>query len=201
MDVTVLIRCYNQEQYLYDCVRRLDGHKYVILSDYPKLGKRARLNQAIKGVDTEWIAFNDADDMSMPDRFNFQENESYFDLIYTNYFTLSKSGCVYTYAKSFDRNLLKEENYIPFSTIIVKTEIAKQCLFSYDVVGNGEDWIWLNDVANITNKFHYVPRVTMIYRSHKPPYGRIPVYRKIKRILWQNKVRRIINARTKTILD
>jgi len=202
MDVTVLIRCYNQEQYLYDCVRRLDGHKYVIFSDYPKLGKRARLNQAIKEVDTEWIAFNDADDMSMPNRFsNFGLNWDNIDLAYTDCYTLSKRGVNLLRSAKFSKTMLAHKNYIPFSTIIVRRGVAMRCLFEMDVDGNGEDWIWLNDVANTTRRITHIPYPTMIYRDFKPPYGRIPVYRKIKRILWQNKVRRIINARTKTILD
>ena len=202
MDVTVLIRCYNQEQYLYDCVRRLDGHKYVILSDYPQLGKRARLNEAIKGVDTEWIAFNDADDMSMPGRFDMLEFwAKKYDLIYSDCYTLSKKGVTYTRSQKFDRELLKKKNYIPFSTIIVRTELARMQPFEIGVEGNGEDWIWLNYIAERSTRFYYRNWPTMIYRDFKPPYGRIPIYRKIKRILWQNKVRSIINARTKTILD
>ena len=201
MDVTVLIRCYNQEQYLYDCVRRLDGHKYVILPDYPNLGKCARLNAAIRKVDTEWIAFNDADDMSTIERFDYLPLLAGIDLLYSDYLSLDKTGTTYIKSRKFDRELLKRKNYIPFSTIIVRTEIARQCSFNIDVGGNGEDWLWINSVADITQRFTYIPFVTMIYRNHKPPYGRIPVYRKIKRILWQNKVRSIINARTKTILD
>ncbi|HUV81527.1 MAG TPA: glycosyltransferase family A protein [archaeon] len=202
MDVTVLIRCYNQEQYLYDCVRRLDGHKYVILSDYPQLGKRARLNEAIRKVDTEWIAFNDADDMSLPDRFGMHEFwAKKYDLIYSDCYILSKTGVTYTRSRKFDRELLKKKNYIPFSSIIVRTELARMQRFETDVEGNGEDWIWLNFIADRTTRFYYRNWPTMIYRDFKPPYGKIPVYRKIKRILWQNKVRSIINARTKTILD
>ena len=197
MDVTVLIRCYNQEQYLYDCVRRLGDNKYEILSDYPQTGKRARLNEAIRKVDTEWIAFNDADDMSMPDRFNsFGLNWDNIDLAYTDCYTLSKKGVNLLRSVKFSKTMLAHKNYIPFSSIIVRAKIAKQCLFEMDVDGNGEDWIWLNDVANTTHRIAYIPFPTMIYRDFNPPYGRIPVYRKIKRILWQNKVRSIINART-----
>jgi len=195
MDVTVLIRCYNQEQYLYDCVRRLDGIKYVILSDYPNMGKRSRLNAAIRQVDTEWIAFNDADDMSTIFRFDYLPHTAGVDLFYSDCLSLDKTGTKYIKSRKFDRELLKKENYIPFSSIIVRTEIAKKCRFDADVDGNGEDWIWLNDVANITRQFAYIPFVTMVYRK-SPEYGRIPIYRKMKRILWQRKVRRVINART-----
>ena len=196
MDVTVLIRCYNQEQYLYDCVRRLGDNKYEILPDYPKQGKCLRLNAAIQRVDTEWIAFNDADDMSLPIRFSgFDKNWDNIDLFYSDCYVLSPKGTTMYWSEKFNRERLRKKNYIPFSSIIVRTEIAQRCKFM-SVDGNGEDWIWLNDVANITNRFTYVREPTMIYRDFNPPYGRIPGYRKIKRILWQRKVRSIINART-----
>lgn len=196
MDITVLIRCYNQEQYLYDCIRRLGDNKYVILSDYPNYGKCKRLHDAIQRANTEWIAFNDADDMSLPNRFDYLPNTSEVDLFYSDYLSLDKNGTTYIKSRKFDRELLKRKNYIPFSTVIIRTEIARQCSFNIDVGGNGEDWIWLNAVANITNRFTYVPFVTMIYRNFKPPYSKIPFVRKIKRILWQKKVRSVINART-----
>ena len=195
MDVTVLIRCYNQEQYLYDCVRRLGDNKYMILSDYPNMGKCARLNAAIRQVNTEWIAFNDADDMSTLERFDYLPILAGTDLFYSDYLSLDKTGATYMKSRKFDRELLYRRNYIPFSTIIVRAAIARQFKF-VSVDGNGEDWIWLNDIANITDKFTYIPFATMIYRNFKPPYGNTPVYRKIKRILWQRKVRSIINART-----
>jgi len=196
MDVTVLIRCYNHERYLYDCVRRLRNQKYVILDDYPPSGKRERLNIAIQNIDTEWIAFNDADDMSMEYRFELESFLRDTDLIYTDYYTMSKKAFGYCKSRHFDKELLKKENYIPFSTIVVKTEIAKRVPFEVDVNGNGEDWIWLNDVAKITDRFYYIPKPTMIYRNFNLPYGNIPIYGKIKRILYKRKVRKVINART-----
>ena len=154
MDVTVLIRCYKQEQYLYDCVRRLGDVLYRILSDYPQMGKRKRLNEAIQEVTTEFIAFNDADDMSTLDRFhNIPDN---VDVVYSDYYELSES-CRLVKSREFDRELLKQENYIPFSTIIIRTELAQQVPFEADYKGNFEDWIWLNNIAQKTDKFSYRP--------------------------------------------
>ena len=200
MDVTVLIRCYEQEQYLFDCTRRLGTNSYVILDDYPKLGKCERLNRAIPEVTTKWVAFNDADDMSLPARFGWMMDvaklknidTSKVDLFYTDCYMLSKKGVSYYTAGKFDRERLKRDNYIPFSTIIVRTEVAKKFKF-IDVENKGEDWIWLNRIAK-DHKIQYIDDLaTMIYRNYSHPYGRVPILRKLKRIIWQRKVREVIN--------
>ena len=193
LDVTVLIRCYNQEQYLFDCIRRLRGHKYEILADYPRLGKCARLNFAIANCDTEWVAFCDADDMSQYLRFSIDSIIGDADLIYSDCYILNKKGVYYYKAGGFNIERLKQNNFIPFSTIIVRTKVAKSIPFE-DINGKFEDWIWLYKIAKAGYKFKYIPDDSMIYRDFSHPYGRIPVVRKIKRIVQVNKVRRMIET-------
>jgi hypothetical protein len=140
---------------------------------------------------TEWIAYVDSDDMCMPMRFNISDLNG--DLFYSDCYVLDKKGTHYYRSGEFDRERLKRENYIPFSSIMVRTDIAKEIPFEA-VDEKFEDWIWLNKVANAGYKFCYRPYPTVIYRDFSHPYGRIPVVRKIKRIFWQNTVREIIET-------
>ena len=208
--LTVLIPCTdNHKPYVHEAIRSCSYPGYdpgfrvipkILYTDRPK---SETLNNAMWSIETNYIAFLDADDYYVPYPFYnnifFTVNGEY-DIIYSDcIFIYQNNTRRYFKAKPFDRELLKKENYIPFSTIIVKTEIAKKFPIGNGYKGYGEDWVWLNQLAQAGYKFGYVPFPTVYKRqgwtSH---FGttNIPVVRKLIRKYRTKKVKEIINALT-----
>ena len=158
------------------------------------LGKSKILNIHIQQIKTKYIAFLDADDWNLPNR--FQDLSEDFDLLYSDCLEIFKNRSV-KYCKSRDFNFeeLKKKNYIPFSTAIVKTEIAKKLNFCSEIEGK-DDWLYWLKFSLISKKIIYRPYPTVCRRmwtGYFTPSLNIYFIRKLIRIYQQRKVRRIID--------
>ena len=198
--LTVLIPCTeNHRPYVYEAIRSCTDPGFRVIPKilYTDRPKSETLNNAMWSIETNYIAFLDADDYYVPSPFSHAVLGEY-DIIYFDcIFIYQNNTRRYFKSKPFDRELLRKENYIPFSTIIVKTEIAKKFPIGNGYKGYGEDWVWLNQLAQAGYKFGYVPFPTVYKRqgwtSH---FGttNIPVVRKLIRKYRTKKVREIIQC-------
>jgi len=163
--------------------------------DSEKIGQARMLNNMIEEVKTDWVLFQDADDRSY--RWRVEECRPYMnkgDLLYTDY--EYKDG--FYFAGEFSLERLMKYNFIPFPTVMVRTHIAKEIPFPYLKMG-GQDRVWHHMVYKKYKRFVYVPQVTIWYNTNTSSYrSRIPVYRKVKRLIKKYYVNRRINALYKT---
>ena len=171
--------------------RQVDG--VICIEDVNKIGQRKMLNNMISMVKTDWILFLDADDEATPDRVKHcRPAMKNADLIYTGY-ACNNELC---FSMPFNLEEFKLNNFIPFSTIMVRTEIAKEVPFLEDkkiVAPASGDWIWLHMVHQKYPNFLYVPKVTMVYGTELSTYkSKIPVYRKFRRLYRKYRHRKVI---------
>lgn len=183
--------CYKHRAYLFEAIEGIrkqtfDEWKLIVINDgdakitYPLFlddrievrnysqhkGKSFWLNCIIPEIETEYIAFNDADDISLDFRFEtcLQAMPYKYDLIYSDAIILNQDGTkTYSQAKEFDLEALKIKNYITFSTVIVKTELAQKVEFDG---GYAEDYRWYNKISQWTDEIMYVPIPTVYYRNY-----------------------------------
>jgi glycosyltransferase involved in cell wall biosynthesis len=161
-------------------------HRISVVYDHPKKGQAYRLNQLIYHAKTDWICFQDADDISFGNRIEIVKPAMpYSDLIYTDT-QLFKS-------QPFDLKKFKRKHFIPFPTILVRTKIAKKIPFPN--IGKGNDYVWLRRVYKEYSRFIYIPVITVWYNpssSNYSNYGNIPVIRKLKRLWFYHKLEKLI---------
>ncbi len=166
------------------------GAQCYSIRDFPALGKGFRMNLVVPDVTEEFINVHDADDISCVDRFErIRPYLKDYDVIYhdvfvrrglwnnriwrkpqvedvefieiandPDYWTMHKS-------KEWDRERYKRESYIPASSIIVRTSIAQKVEWKTNKYG--QDWIWLNLIAEHTDRFKYIPEPLLYYRGER----------------------------------
>jgi len=135
-------------------------------------GQSARFNQGIlqstlNDYKVEWIAFQGADDISMPWRFSVcAQHAKNADVIYTDAVQLSgQDKRLYIKSHHFDSAVLKDHNFIVATTVMVRTEVAKHILFDEDVK-YGEDWLWYHKLYLAGARFKYINVPTVYYRDY-----------------------------------
>ena len=144
--------------------------------------KASSLNAAIDLATGDYIAFQDADDVSMNYRFescgNYMKDN---DLIYGDMINVDRRGhFAYVRAHDFNLKVLSKMSLAVFSSIVVKTEIAKQVPFR-EGIGYGDDRIWVLDLlksglvkkwTHVGIPFYYFHNYTSTYRVRpgKLPY-------------------------------
>lgn len=160
-------------EYMPELVRVILASEYQcnIQIDEKKIGKSRMLNRMIQNVNTKWIRFLDADDMPI---FTYHEEDydfNKYDLIYTDCFEQFADG-VDDYVSAAGELNLEQENHIPFSTIIVRTSLAKQVKWDAGPLnGIGDDWIWLSNFCKLSMNFLYIPDVSCIRRNYTSTYN------------------------------
>jgi hypothetical protein len=173
-EVTVLIPNYKHEYCIdeawdsvYDQVRFVE-----IINDYPQMGKGFRLNTVMHRVETEWVNIHDADDVSAPNRFEIcSKHFEDYDVIYHDTYVRPRlwidgkpsAGWIVHRSREWDRESYKAVNYIAASSVIIRSEIAKKVKWVHN--SYGQDWIWLNQVAELTDRFKYIPMPLLYYRG------------------------------------
>ncbi len=207
--VSVIIPAYNAEKYIAETLDSVLKQTYQdfelividdesrdntlnILGEYQKKyqgkikiikkqngGPASARNEGIKAATGEYIAFNDADDLWLPEKLDKQI--AHFDM------QLSEVGMVYTHAKKFDLNgvwtlpekhsnryhegnifipLLKK-NFIPNQSVIVRRNcFDKVGLFdeSPDLISIEDYDMWLRIAKKY--KVSYLDAMLSLYREH-----------------------------------
>jgi len=191
----------NDPSYLADWWKHL-GIKTVFRST-----KASSLNDAIEMATGGYIAFQDADDVSM--NYRFESCGKYMkdnDLIYGDMINVDRKGH-FTYIEAHDFNLkvLSKLSLAVFSSIVVKTEIAKQVPFREDVK-YGDDRIWVLDLlksglvkkwTHIGIPFYYFHNYTSTYRVRP---GKLPYLDAIRGRLRLRKLRKECQKKVDEIL-
>ncbi|KRI58433.1 hypothetical protein APD18_05015, partial [Acinetobacter baumannii] len=133
----------------------------------------------------EYISFQDADDLALPDRFNKLKKhliENSLDLVgsYCGIF-FKKNHLLSVVKYSLNHNDiikdLSEKNHPPFcgSSIMVKSEVIKKCgLYcdDFDRIG-AEDFDWIYRVALAGFKMGNFPEPLYLYRQHNQSVTRL----------------------------
>lgn len=206
--ITVLMSCYNAERWLEVCIDSIISQTYddfefiivndgstdsttnilkkyavadsrIILIEKANTGLADSLNTGIRNAKGVWIARIDADDVSMPHRFEkqlevAQKNKnlgligSWFVEIDENGLEIKKQRYPHEHDKLV-RNLEKSKRFFPHSSAIFKTELVKSCGGYNQRFKRAEDldlWHKLSEVSKIS----CIPDVLVKIRKH---YGQI----------------------------
>ena len=131
-------------------------------------GKAWAMNNLIKNLNDDDIVFLiDADDMAYPEWFEADRLALLkdYDLVYgdcLNATAITDQDVFgkYFWSRPFWTELLKRENYIPYSTVIVKGWLLKKV--GYDDTPHVGDWMTWHKMLQHTNKFVYYPGVCCI---------------------------------------
>lgn len=158
-------------------------------------GKAWAMNKLLKKVsDNDVVVVCDADDMLSPQIQKIEWMMSDYDLVYGDVYELSESGeKSLRKSKSFDINLFKKENLIPFSGVMLWGWLAKRHL--YPDCFPVEDWVWWHELYQHSQRFGYSGYVHATRRVWTSNVARnIPVYSKINRHIRNYKAKRIIKS-------
>jgi len=193
-----ILTVYNDahEKYLDTCISSVQNvfgteAEHLIQYDWGK-GQAWAVNQLLYGIlDCDIIGFLDADDMACS---AMKENVKHIGEYYVvygdvrNYFN-ENSYSTYI-SQPMDFELFKKRNIIPVSGTLVFGEIAK--LGVYANIFHGKDWHFWWSLVPHTKRFLYVPGVVAERRTWTS-YKKcdIPVYRKLRRLYYNNKVKKL----------
>ncbi len=224
---TVLITQKGHQAYLPDAVQSIINQTYqdwelVILNDeygaelgwytdidkrvdyyapfHVKDGQPAKLNLGIKKAKGDYIAFQDADDISFP--YRLRGSLDYFekyncDMVYGDKIFLYPDRQDYWQSPEWNKNLLHKRPTGAWGSYMIRTELARQCPFD-ESVSWGNDHIFEGMVAVKTDKIIHIPLPLYKQRTYSSTYRtcKMPIYRKMKR-LW---IKRKINKRVERIV-
>jgi hypothetical protein len=134
------------------------------------------------------VNVHDADDISLLDRFKIcSEFLDEADVIYHDTYVYGYHGFEKRIAGEWDRERYKRVNYICASSILVRTEIAKKVKWQTNTFG--QDWIWLNLIAEITDRFIYIPKPLLIYRNDTGFTNHLK-FKSVRRILLKRRLKK-----------
>lgn len=126
-------------------------------------GKAWAMNKILHRLnDTDIVFMLDADDVASEDWFSQDRlrllNE--FDLIYGDCYLTDGFNKTMFKSRPFDVELLKCENYIPYSTVITKGWVLKKV--GYDETEHVGDWLTWHKILQFTDKFVYCPGICCV---------------------------------------
>jgi len=209
--ITVIMPNKNHSCYIPDAIKSLVNQEYpdwelLILNDKnQRIGNVQLIDQRVKVFDpkipdniesvaylknlgvlmakSEYIAFHDADDISMPWRFRLSVDYMYrynLDILYTDSIALNKDNSRrYLSCYDFDRKLAEKQALATWSTVFVRTSFAKKIQFDMNI-GYGDDLVWMLKASNLTRKIMALHVPTVYYRFYTTNF-RIPFTRQYKR--------------------
>jgi glycosyltransferase involved in cell wall biosynthesis len=153
----------------------LCGHDInILLNNGYNIGQAASINRAIKLMDiqTEFVAFHDADDIMLPWRLRLQCDAMGLvkDMVYGDAVIINKYGeRRYQFGHEWEPRLLATRTIAPFSSIMVRTELLKACPFREDI-GYGNDRIWLINLSKLTKYIKYINLPMYYHREGTSTY-------------------------------
>ena len=208
--ITVVLPHYNHRAYLMESVQSILDQTYenwemIILNDDPncnlntyeyldkriiviqdgeRKGQAARLNEGIQYAKGEFIAFHDADDYSIPDRFRISLKWiDGYDVVYGDGIVLLRDG-IKKYIQSPDPsiNVLKSYQGIGvFASTMIRTDFAKKVPFDPDI-GYGNDSIWWISVMGNNGNARRIPLPLYYYRNYTSHF-RVNSFNKFQTII------------------
>ena len=148
--------------------------------------------------DDDIVCILDADDMAKSKMFKNIELLKVYDLVYGDVINMDKNGNGNVYeAQPMDLEVFKKKNIIPVSGVVAKGWLLKS--EEYPDLFHGKDWLFFHRLLKHSDKFHYEPGVVAIRRTWTS-YKRcdIPVYRKFRRLYYNEQVKRLIRKEYET---
>jgi len=127
-------------------------------------------NLASKKAKGSWLAFIDCDDIWYPnklDEFKNFLNKNKLGVLFSDYYILKKKQLIKSKKKiksNYFKNLLKE-NYIYFSTVLIKKKYFFELGMCDDTLKHAEDY---DILLKILNKYdgHFIDKRLIKYRIH-----------------------------------
>ncbi|MFX0141218.1 MAG: glycosyltransferase family 2 protein, partial [Candidatus Hodarchaeota archaeon] len=203
--ISVLLPVYRHEAYLMDAVQSIIRQTYenweliileddsdIHLLDYENLdsrinviptiehyGKWYRINNGLYRSSGQYIAFQDADDISIPQRFELSlKHIGDADFLYgDSIYLLSNGTQKYVRApEQFDLDYLKQKSLGNQGSYFFKKGLP-----NYPEVGYGDDRCWLIECLKTGIKTQYLPLPLYYYRNYTSNF-RINSFNKIQTI-------------------
>jgi glycosyltransferase involved in cell wall biosynthesis len=229
--VTVILPHYKQQAYLADAVQSITDQTFkdwelIIMNDEPEINNRVwyyekfnsrirvytsdvhmdqafQLNEGVRLAKGEYIAFQDADDLSFSYRLAISALylDEGFDLVYGDKIFLYPDKQEYWESPEWDKTKLHLRPMGCWGSYMVKTDIARKAMFDPNIKW-GNDHIFEAKISVLTDKICRIPLPFYKQRTYSTTYRncRIPIYRKIKRLRTQKKinrqVREIVNGKS-----
>jgi glycosyltransferase involved in cell wall biosynthesis len=227
-DITVIIPVYNCEKYIAESIESLlrqvgigspkiivvndgsDDNTSSILENYrqsihlittERIGQAAAINKALKIINTHFIAYQDADDLSEPNRLErllkvFKENKD-IQMVYSGRKIINSIGVLIEkdICKDFDEISIYQTNPITRSSVMHKSElIANIGNFDESISGNDDwdMWIRISEIANVQHVHEYlisyrIHSENLSTKRHRALYhNRICKYRILKKAVQRN---------------
>ena len=144
-------------------IQEFKDSRIILKTNNPNLGYLKTINKLLKNCSYDLIAFQDADDISHPKRFELQIkhlNKNRLDLIGTNYALVSPSGkiinTILTKTNNLIlKNLIKDTNPFLKPSIMFKKDIYKR------IGGFREEFL---DFKNISEDYDWLLRASIFYQ-------------------------------------
>jgi glycosyltransferase involved in cell wall biosynthesis len=155
-----------------DFMSDIDHIQYIHQSEHG--GRACAANVGLQSARGEWIGFLDDDDLYEPDALRIlisSGEEAGASVVYgqviREYYRPDGSRDPeipdYLYARSFDRDLLYWQNYIPVNALVFKKQILPEIKAFNNNLSVAEDWDFFLRLAENHN-FLYVPVLVAHYR-------------------------------------
>jgi glycosyltransferase involved in cell wall biosynthesis len=224
-DITVVIPVHpKHETYLYDAIeslqnqtfknfsvhilssgnmnRKTAGHPfYYSWFNEPKKQTFLR-NIAIKECDTKYITFLDADDLAYPwrleDMYKFIRSLDY-DIVYSDAIKFWPNG-KQAYFKARPSEEINKSVLCAFSTVMLKTSLAKQVLFKEDE-DYGDDWLWMIRLLNKTKYRTFLRYPTIKIRAYSSTFYNYYENKYIKRIKGKIRMKKLMKQVEQTLKE
>jgi glycosyltransferase involved in cell wall biosynthesis len=156
-------------------LQSLTDERVSVITIATRGGQGAARNLALAQCDTEYTAFMDADDVSLPDRFArqiqfFDENPD-IGVLGTQIAYIGESGRTGfspPLALTHDQirlDLLRQRHALAFGSIMYRTDILKKS-GGFRIAGSGEDWDLFLRVTELTRAAN-LNETFYLYRVHK----------------------------------
>lgn len=214
--ISVLLPVYKHEAYLMDAVQSIINQTFedwelLILNDDPhndlseyinldcrirvsncskNKGKWYRINEGFNLSRGMYIAFQDADDISIPQRLELSiKNIGRADLIYGDAIGLLKDGTK-QYLKPWFGNIDDKPVGNQGSYFIKLTDKVP----NYPEIGRGDDWIFIAKCIKAKMILSYIPLPFYYYRDYTGNFRASS--NKIKRFFSNRKLRKLVNQIT-----
>lgn len=217
--ISVLLPVYKHEAYLMDAVQSIINQTYqnwelFILSDDPELslhyymridkrifaidtngnyGKYAVINSGFTMCNGNYIAFQDADDISMPQRFELSiKNINGNDFLYADGISLLPNG-EQQYMKA-DGNHLTKKPLGCQGTYFIKN--SKNIPEFEKGINRGDDWIWVVKCIMAGMSMCHLPLPLYYYRDYTGNFRKNS--NRLKRYLSNRRLKKLVAEITKS---
>jgi len=168
------------------CLYEKIDNRIVVLQDGCNKGQPARLNEGVAYARGDYIAFQDADDWSLPYRLELSlAMIDEYDALISDAISVQADSMTYIKSPHPLVGVIRQRSFGVFSSTFIRAEIAKEVFFRHNV-GYGNDRCWWIDlfrtfpelrVRRINIPLYYYRNYSSTFR----PFQRFPVIRKLHR--------------------